>query len=261
MTSSRPRLFWSLLVSLHVLAFVLPARAVQFRLLGWAAQDLNLRFDAGRKSTEVYVSTESLSPAYEFADAGPIVFYKQVEHEGAFVKQVACTVVIPSGLEKGILLLIPGDESKAAYRAVRPDRHGFVSERAPLVYDYVWIDDSPAARPPGTIEFRNLSRRSIAFQLEQHREVLAPKAKVQLPLARGAKRMAFHGAAEVDGQWKVFTQNPLPTRGPERMMILLRDNPDSDPRASPDRANIKRISLYDWPAPPAASPALAAARR
>lgn len=258
--TSNPRRFRSLLGSLLLLACVAHAHAVQFRLLGWAAQDLNLRFDVRQKPTEVYVSTESLSPAYEFTEAGPLVFYKQVEHEGKIIKQVACSVAIPPGLEKGVLLLVPGDETKAVSRNVLPDAHGFVSERAPLVYDYVWIDDSPAARPPGTIEFRNFSRHPIAFQLEQHRHVLAPETKVQLPLTPGVKRMTFRGAAEVDGEWKVFAKNPLPTRGPERMMVILRDGPEIDAHARPDHANIRMISLFDWPDTSPKPPVLTAKR-
>lgn len=245
---------------LCLLACALPAQALEFRLLGWAAQDLNLRFDTRQKSTDVYVSTETLSPTYHFPDGGPLVFYKQVEHEGQVLKQIACTVVIPPGMEKGVLLLVPGDDSLATHHNVIPDRHGFVSDQAPLVYNYVWIDDSPEARPSGTIEFRNLSRLPIAFQLEQHRHVLAPQSKVQLPLVPGAKRMTFRGAVEMDGQWKVFAKNPLPTRGPDRMMIILRDGPAIDESANEGRPNIRMISLFDWPAPPPETTASLASR-
>lgn len=259
--TSNLRLSFSLLGAVGLLAFVQPAQAVQFRLLGWAAQDLNLQFRDGQKPTEVYVSTESLSPVYNFSTTGPIVFYKRVEHEGKTIKQTACTVTIPPDMEKGVLLLVPGADTQAIYRNVLPDRDGFVSEGAPLIYNYVWIDDSLTARPSGTIEFRNFSRRPIAFQLEQHRHVLAPETKVQLPLIPGAKRMAFRGAVQVNGEWKVFAKNPLPTRGPDRMMVILRDDPQPRSSASGDKPNIKMISLFDWPAPPSESPAATVASR
>jgi len=232
-----------------MLACAASAHAVQFRLLGWDSQDLNLQFDAQRKGVETYVSTDTFSPVYEFKGAGPIIFYKRVEHEGEARRQIACTVVIPPGMEQGLLLLIPGDDSKVVDCKVLPDSQGFVSANAPLVYDYVWFDDSLAARPPGTIEFRNLSRVPIAFQIEQHRHTLVPQAKAQVPLIPGAKRMTFRAAAQVNGAWKVFTSNPLSTRGPERMIVLLRDatgighTPGEEPR-------ITMVRLYDWPAPP-----------
>lgn len=241
-------------IALGLLACVLPAHAVQFRLLGWAAQDLNLQFDANLKANETYVSTDTFSPVYEFKGDGPLTFYKRVEHEGVVRKQVACTVVIPPGMEQGLLLLIPGDDTKAADRKVLPDSQGFVSANAPLIYDYVWFDDSLAARPAGTIEFRNLSRVPIAFQIEQQQLVLAPQAKTQVPLLPGAKRMAFRAAAQIDGKWKVFTRNPLPTRGPERMIVLLRDNVAAgNGGASGNDPLITMIPLYDWPAPPKSS--------
>jgi hypothetical protein len=257
--TSDTRLSFSLLITAGLLAFVQPAQAVQFRLLGWAAQDLNLQFDDGKKPTAVYVSTESLSPAYHLSNTTSIVFYKRVEHEGKTIKQTACTVTIPPGMEKGVILLIPGDDTKAVHRNVLPDRDGFVSDGAPLIYNYVWIDDSLTARPSGTIEFRNFSRRQIAFQLDQHRHMLAPETKVQLPLVPGAKRMTFRGAAEINGQWKVFSKNPLPTRGPERMMVILRDDPHG--AANGDKPNIKMISLFDWPAPAPETPAATVASR
>ncbi|HSI08208.1 MAG: hypothetical protein ACAH89_03600 [Rariglobus sp.] len=238
-------------IAFGLLACALPAHAVQFRLLGWAAQDLNLQFDANRKANETYISTDTFSPVYEFKGEGPIIFYKRVEHEGVVRKQIACTVVIPPGMEQGLLLLIPGDDSLAVDRKVLPDSQGFVSETAPLIYDYVWFDDSLAARPAGTIEFRNLSRVPIAFQIEQHQLVLAPQGKTQVPLTPGAKRMAFRAAAQIDGKWKVFTSNPLPTRGPERMIVLLRDTVAAGNGTSSGHApGITMIPLYDWPAPP-----------
>ncbi|HEY9247727.1 MAG TPA: hypothetical protein VIO38_01270, partial [Rariglobus sp.] len=214
-------------IALGLLACALPLHAVQFRLLGWASQDLNLRFDANHMPVETYVSTDTFSPVYEFKGEGPLVLYKRVEHEGEPRKQTACTVALPPGMERGLLLLLPGDDSKAADRKVLPDSQGFVSPGAPLIYDYVWFDDSLQARPAGTIEFHNLSRRPIAFQIEQARHVLAPQAKIQVPLLPGAKRMAFRAAAQIDGTWRVFTKAPLPTRGPERMIVLLRDGPSA----------------------------------
>lgn len=237
--------------------------AVQFRVLGWAAHDANLQFDTGRSSTEVFVFTDTFSPSYDFKGDGPISLYKRVEHEGKVRKQVACAVVIPPKLEQGLLLLIPGDDSKVADRKVLPNSFGDLSENAPLVYDYVWFDDSLTARPAGMIEFRNLSHVPISFQIEQQQRTLAPNAAAQIPMTPGARRMTFRAAAQVNSQWRVFSSNPLPTGGAERMIVILRDGPPAKDADTPgDRPNITMISLYDWPAPAKpATPALASSRR
>jgi hypothetical protein len=237
-----------------------PAHAVQFRLLGWDSQDLNLQFDTNHKANETYVSTDTLSPVYELKGDGPIVLYKRVAHEDGTRKQTACTITIPKGMKSGLLLLIPGDDTKAVDRKVLPDSQGFVSAGAPLIYDYIWMDDSLEARPAGTILFLNLSHLNIAFQIEQQQLTLAPQGKVQVPLIPGAKRMAFRAAANVNNQWRVFTSNPLSTRGPERMIVIMRDRASGKNEAGAgDLPAITMIPLYDWPAPP--TPDLVATNR
>lgn len=255
------RHFFTFVVAACLFVCAAPVHAVQFRMLGWSAHDMNLRFDVGAKPVETYVTTDTFSPVYEFNGEGPLVLYKRVEHDGSVVKQTASTVVIPPGLKQGLLLLIPGDDSQVLSRKVLPDSQGYVSDGAPLVYNYVWFDDSLEARPAGTIEFLNLSSREIAFQIEEHRHTLAPQAKARVPLVPGAKRMAFRAAARIEGDWRVFSNTALPTRGPERMMVILRDAPETEAQARPDRPNIRMISLYDWPATSSKTPAATVAIR
>lgn len=246
--------------------WTMPAGAVQFRLLGWAAADTNLQFDKNGKATPTSVFTNDFSPLYEFMGETSLVLYKMVEHEGKPRKQVACTIAIPAGATKGLIILTPGDDSKAVDRKVLPDQFGFVSETAPLIYDYIWLDDSAEARPPGTIEFRNLSGLPIALQIEGNHLVLPPQAKAQVPIVEGTKRMAFKAAAQLTGRWKVFASNPLPTRGPERMLVILRDGPPVFQKVlPPGEPNISMISLYDWhprpaPADDDAPPTLASSK-
>lgn len=233
-----------------LLAVVSPAHAVQFRLLGWTAADVNLQFDSNPKAAEVTVYTDTLSPVYEYKGAGPLVLYKMVEHEGSLKKQPSCAVTIPADARQGLIILVPGDDTKAVSRKVRPNQFGFVSGDAPLIYDHLWIDDSLAARPSGTLELRNLSRFPLALQIERQQVQLAPKARAQIPLPKGAKRLAFKAAAQVNGAWKVFASNPLPTRNPDRMMVILRDGPAKPgDNSSADEPDIRMISLYDWPPP------------
>ncbi len=243
-----------------LLALAAPVHAVQFRLLGWASADVNLQFDAGKKPTEASVYTDHFSPGYEFKSEGPIVLYKMVEVDGKRQKQIACTITPPARSEQGLIILIPADDSQVVSRKVVPNQFGFVSDKAPLVYNYIWLDDSPAARPSGTLEFRNLSRLPVALQIGQHQLSLAPQAKAQVPLAKDAKRMDFKAAAQVNGQWRLFASNPLSTRKPDRMMVILRDGPASPAATEP---NINMVALYDWPAPPpsdATAPTLASSR-
>ena len=80
--------------------------------------------------------------------------------------------------------------------------------------------------------------------------LLVPQAKAQIPLIAGAKRMAFKAAAQVNGQWRTFASNPLPTRGPDRMLVILRDGPPNlEQSLGPDCPNISIVSLFDWPQP------------
>jgi hypothetical protein len=242
---------WGVLLALGLIASAAPLHAIQFRLLGWTSADVNLQCVINNKPVELSVFTDDFSPVYEFKGEGPLVLYKMMEHEGKPQKQIACTVTIPPGMEQGVLLLIPGDDTKAVYRKVIPNHFGFVVDTAPLIYDYVWLDDSVEVRPVGTIEFRNLSQLPVALQIEQRQLTLAPKAKAQVPLLEGAKRMAFRAAAQLSGQWKVFATNPLPTRGPERMMVIIRDGPAAMQGVlEPGEPNIRMISLFDWPPPP-----------
>lgn len=243
-----------------------PSYAVQVRMLAWSSQDGDLQFDANRKATRLKLFPDTFSTAMEMKDEGPITLYKMVaDKDGNPHKQVACTLVIPPGMEQGLLILIPGDQTKAVDHKVLPDESGFVSAGAPLIYDYIWLDDSPKVRPPGTIEFRNMSRLPIAIQVEQAQIMLAPKGKAQVPLTAGAKRMAFRGAAQIDGQWKFFRSHPLSTRSPDRMLVILREgSPPAQGSGLAGEPDISMISLYDWPAPPAApaaGPMLSANRR
>jgi hypothetical protein len=220
------------------------AHAVQFRLIGWADPDSNLVFDNKTKAVETTLSPAAFSASYEFTGEGALVLYKRVEHEGKIIRQTACTVAIPPGLKQGLLLLFPGDESQVLSRKVQPDSFGTVSATAPLAYNYVWFDDSLEARPAGTIQFLNLSARQLALQVASQQLVLPPKAKALANLEAGSKRMNFQGAVQVDGRWTIFSRKPIPTRDPERMLVILREEPVSGPQP-----RIKLVTLFDWRAP------------
>lgn len=242
---------WSLVLSLLLLGCSPAAHALEFRVLGWSSDDITLHY--GKKSTLMTVSVNGFSPAYEFHGDGPLVFYKMVDKDGNPQRQTACTITFPPDMQRGLIILFPGDESTVANRKVISASEGPGTPDAPLVYDYLLLDDSTEARPSGTIEFRNFSSLPVALMVESRQFVLQPKAKAQLPLDSSAKRLSFRAAAQVNGQWKVFLTNPLPTRGrPERMMVLLRDGPIVAQPQGDVEPNIKLLSLSDFPPRPQA---------
>lgn len=237
------------------------AHAAQIRVLGWAPSDGDLQVELNKQPTRLNIFSDTFSSVIDFG-AGPIVFYKMVDHEGAPKKQIACTVTIPAGQQRGLLLLVPGNQTKALSKKVLPNESGFISAEAPLIYDYLWLDDSLAARPSGTLEFRNLSRFPIALQIAGQQLALAPREHAQVPLTKGAKRMAFKAAAQVNGTWRIFASNPLPTRNPDRMLVILRDGPARPSDVStPDEPDIRLILLHDWPPPVPATPGRETAAR
>ncbi len=238
---------WSIALLVCLFASASVAHAVQFRVLGWTTPDTSLQF--GQKPTPIVVATTHFSPEYETQGEGPLIFYKMVEKDGTPHRQTACTIALPEDLKKALIILYPGDDSTAPYRNVIPTGEGPGTPNAPLVYDYMVLDDSLEARPAGMIEFRNFSTLPVALMVDSRQLLLPPKAKAQVPIVPGAKRLSFRAAAQVNGEWKVFLTNPLPTRGqPDRMMVLLRDGPSSSAQTrGSHEPNIKMVSFSDFP--------------
>ena len=221
--------------------------AVQFRLLGWTSQDVNLILDADAKPMELMVPQEQFSVAYTAKDTAPIVLYKMVEVDGKPIRQVACSITIPPGMEQGIIVLLPGDESLAASKKVLPNKAGFLTKNAPLIYNYVWLDDSPKSRPSRTVELRNLSSLPVAVQLDTHQLTLAPQAKALVPITPGTARMPLHAATRTDGKWKLFASRPLRTATIDRVMVLFRDTPAAESNGA--EPTVMMLPIYDWPQP------------
>lgn len=244
----KPRTFLATLAALGLGLCVTPAHAVQFRLLGWASQDVNLMLDTDSKPVELMVPQEQFSQLQTAKDTAPIVLYKMVEVDGKPRRQVACSIPVPEGMERGIIVLLPGDESQAVSKKVLPNSAGFRTESAPVVYNYVWLDDSPKSRPSKTIELRNLSSLPVAVQLDTHQLTLAPQAKALIPITPGAARMPLHAATRMDGKWKLFASRPLRTATIDRVMVFFRDTPASD-QSNGAAPAVTMLPIYDWPQP------------
>lgn len=221
--------------------------AVDFRLIAWETPDNNLEYTTLKAAVPIRVSTDEFTNYITAKGDEPFVLFKRVEHEGKVVNQTACTITFPPELKQGVVLLLPGDQSRAISRKVLPSKLGFGTPAAPLIYNYVWLDDSLDAHPSGTIMFRNFSSLPIAIQIAGRQLTIAPKDSSIVPLAKGVRRMPFQAAAQVGGQWRMFASNPLSTDGPDRMLIILRDGPDIPSTAgSKNEPNIRIVSLFDW---------------
>lgn len=237
------------LLALSVIVCATPARAVQFRLLAWGAYDLNLQFQAGKEPEELAVFPKSFSIPYESA-ANTITLFKMVGVDGKPERQTACTIVVPPEIKQALVILVPGDDSKVLSRNVLPNKQGQVSKEAALVYDYVVLDNSPAAHPAGTIEFRNFSSLPIAINIASRQLTLPPRDRTNVPITEGAKRMPFRAAAQLEnGQWRLLTSAPLPISGAGRILVILRDRPEKSNQ--PDEPNIAIVPLFDWTPPTA----------
>lgn len=250
---SKTLLYWASLLVVALPGFCAPASSVQFRLLAWTVSDLNLQFQSGKSPTEVSAMPTSFSPVYEYKNEGPITLFKMVEQDGKPLRQTACTITFPENIKHGLVILVPGDDTKALVRKVLPNSQGLVSNGAPLIYDYIVIDDSADAHPSGTIVFRNFSKLPVALSIGQRQLTLAPHDLVQIPLTPGAKRMPFRAAAQLgDGRWRLLASNPLPVSGANRLLVILRDGPEGAAKR-PDEPNVTILPLFDWnpPAKPA----------
>ena len=106
------------------------------------------------------------------------------------------------------------------------------------------------ARPPGTIEFRNMQPLPVALHIGDQDLTLPPQGKIQTPISAGKKRMEFKAAALLDNQWRLFASSPLSVRGIDRMMVIFRDSGDT-PREGPGDPGIRILRFIDEAQPAA----------
>lgn len=232
------------------LLLVAPALAVEFRVLGWSADDHSLRFDQGRSTTDVRVETDRLSLVYEASGAGTITLYRPiVTADGEPGRQIACEMAVPAELRQGIVILVPAVPVSSWIKSPMADPAA-AHMRVPPTYHYYWIDDSIEVRPPGTIEFRNLQRLPVALRIGDREFEVPSQGKAQTPIVPGVKRLGFRAATLIDGKWRVFASSTLPTRGPDRILVIFRDV-DETQRTGPADTGIRMVRLYEATPPPA----------
>lgn len=210
---------------LLALASLMPARAVELRFINWDGDESALKFINKGKPTTIHASESCLSPIYTFEGAGPLVLFKEVTVDGKTVRQPAASLDVPAGLTHAIVVLAATDATLTTYVGR-------------------WIEDTPATRPAGTIRLVNLSNHSVSFKVDQSEFSLAPAANYQVPVRTDVRRILMQAATQVDGQWKLVANNPLPVRSSLRLLILLRDG---RPQEGSETNIVDLLSFYDQP--------------
>ncbi len=217
-----PRLHLLLLIVFF--AFV-PARAVELRFINWDGDAADLKFANKSKIVTIHAAEGSLSPVYSFEGAGPLVLFKEIIVEGKKVRQPAATLAVPAGLTHAIVVIAATDATMTTYAGV-------------------WIDDAPDTRPKGTIRLVNLSTHAVSFKVDETQFTLAPSGNHQIPVRDNVRRILMQAATQVDGQWKVVANNPLPVRSGLRLLLLLRDG---RPQEGSEVNIVDLLSFYDQP--------------
>lgn len=215
------------LVTLCVITFstFASARAIELRFINWDGDEAALKFTNKGKTTTICAAESSLSPVYTFDGAGPLVLFKEILVEGKTVRQTAATLNVPASLTHAIIIVAATDASLSTYAGV-------------------WIDDAPASRPSGTMRLVNLSNHTVSFKVDVAEFTMAPSENHQLPVRTDARRILMQAATQVDGQWKVVANNPLPVRNGLRLLVLLRDG---RPQEGSEVNIVDLLSFYDQP--------------
>ncbi len=208
-------------------------QAVELRFLNWEGQEDALKFTSDGTTVAISADENALSPSYHFEETGPLVLFKEVPDEGRTRRVTVATLAVPRGLTHAVVLLTAGDKTLTTYSGL-------------------WIDDSPTARPVGTVLLLNRSQHPLAFKMDETEFTLAPKAMHQLPVSADVKRIVVKADAEVAGRWEPVIGNPLPVRPGVRVLLLLRDG---RPQPGIKTNLVDMLSFYDFPPAQPVTPA------
>lgn len=207
-------------------------QAVELRFLNWEGRDDALQFTSKGKTVDLSADENTLSPAYTFEDAGPLVLFKTMLIEGKTVRVPVATLAVPTDLTHAIVLLTATDQSLKTYEGL-------------------WVDDSPTSRPARTAQLINRSHYTLSFKMDTAELKLAPNGTHQFSFPATAEgRVVVQASAHVDGKWEPIWGNPLPMRSGLRVLLLLRDG---RPQPGSKTNLVDILSFYDRPpASPAA---------
>ena len=216
------RLNLLLLVAFYALA---AARAVEIRFINWDGDAAGLKFANKGKTVTIHAAESSLSQVYTFDGPSPLVLFKEVIVEGKKVRQTAATLSVPADLTHAIVVLGATDETLKRYAGM-------------------WIDDAPTTRPAGTIRVVNLSTHSVSFKVDGSEFTVASSGNHQASVRSDVRRVLMQAATQVEGQWKIVANNPLPVRTGLRLLIILRDG---RPQEGSEINIVDQLSFYDQP--------------
>ena len=217
--------------------------AVELRFLATEGTEESLKFTSHGKIVPIRADENSLSPAYVFEDAGPLLLFKEVVNDRQTVHVPAATLTVPAGLTHAIVVL--------------------TATATPGAYAGVWIDDSPTARAAGTIRLVNFSKNRVTVRIDTAGFTLAPSETQQVSVTPGVTRVSMQAEVQTGDRREPVAGNPIPMRPGLRLLLILRDG---RPQLGAQTNLVDMLSFYDRPpaprteAPPPAAPAAATAQ-
>lgn len=206
--------------------------ALELRFLCAEGTEDALKFTRHGKTVPIYADENSLSPVYVLEDAEPLVLFKEVVRDRQTVRVPAATLAVPPSLTHAIVVL--------------------TATPAPGTYAGVWIDDSPAARPAGTIRVVNFSKSRVTVRIDTAGFTLAPSETRQVSVTPEVTRVSMQAEAQAGDRREPVAGNPIPMRPGVRLLLILREGRPTP--GNPTRL-VDLLPIYDRPpVPPAAVP-------
>lgn len=220
-----------LLLTFTVISLV-PARALEFRVISWDGEISGLHFAQGTKSVEIITDEALFSPTYATNETTPLVLFREVTQDGKIIRVPAASLTPPPDFTRAILVLAAADAARTTFTGV-------------------WINDAPEARPPQTITVRNLSTRTVALRFGATERTLPANETFTVPTDPAAQRIPFKMAALTETGWRVVASSSQAVRPGRRTLILLRDG---RPQAAGVQDLIDMVTVSDRiPLPPPTS--------
>lgn len=227
----KTRLFFTLLII--VTGWLLPLRAVEFRLISWEGQIQGLKYSNGKTQVDIAAGEGSLSSVFRFEGPGPLILYREVEQEGKTVREPMAALPVPEGFTQAIILLAYADAAKKTFTGL-------------------WINDAPEARPPQTITYRNLSSYPVAIKLGTTEYTVPPHGIRAQATDPRVQRMVFKAVAHTPAGWKSIVSTIQPVRPGLRTLVIMRDG-RPDP-ATGIKEIVDLLMFDDYPPAPAGAP-------
>lgn len=198
--------------------------AVELRFLATEGTEESLKFASRGKTVPIRADDNALSPAYVFDESGPLVLFREVVSDQKTVRVPAATLTVPPGLTHAIIVL--------------------TATAVPGAYAGACIDDSPSARPAGTVRVVNLSKHRVTLRIDTAGFTLAPFETQQVSVTPEVTRVSMQADALAGDRREPIAGNPIPMRPGLRLLLILREGRPSP--GNPTRL-VDLLPLYDRP--------------